>query len=186
MIVTADDRLREEAVVYRDQGKAGFLGGEHIRLGYAWRMSEVHAAIASVHLRRLEEFIATRASIAKRYDAALLELDRITPVLVPDQAVSNYYKYVALLDRDVDRIAIKAGLRELGVSPSGEVYATPLHREPVFAHLGTGLLPVAEDVCARQICLPIHSDMTDAEVEYVLDSLAQVLSAMPRVTRIAS
>jgi perosamine synthetase len=58
MIVTADDRLREEAVVYRDQGKAGFLGGEHIRLGYAWRMSEVHAAIASVHLRRLEEFIA--------------------------------------------------------------------------------------------------------------------------------
>ena len=114
MIVTADDRLREEAVVYRDQGKAGFLGGEHIRLGYAWRMSEVHAAIASVHLRRLEEFIATRASVAKRYDAALLELDRITPVLVPDQAVSNYYKYVALLDRDTDRDAIKAGLRELG------------------------------------------------------------------------
>jgi dTDP-4-amino-4,6-dideoxygalactose transaminase len=72
------------------------------------------------------------------------------------------------------------------VSPSGEVYATPLHREPVFAHLGTGSLPVAEDVCARQICLPIHSDMTGAEVEYVLDSLAQVLSAMPRVTRIAS
>ena len=186
MIVTADDRLREEAVVYRDQGKAGFLGGEHIRLGYAWRMSEVHAAIASVHLRRLEEFIATRASIANRYNAALLELDRITPVLVSDQAVSNYYKYVALLDGDVDRIAMKAGLRELGVSPSGEVYATPLHREPVFAHLGTGSLPVAEDVCARQICLPIHSDMTDAEVEYVLDSLAQVLSAMPGVTRIAS
>jgi perosamine synthetase len=186
MIVTADDRLREEAVVYRDQGKAGFLGGEHIRLGYAWRMSEVHAAIASVHLRRLEEFIATRASVAKRYDAALLELDRITPVLVPDQAVSNYYKYVALLDRGTDRDAIKAGLRELGVSPTGEVYATPLHREPVFAHLDTGPLPVAEDVCARQICLPIHSDMTDAEVDYVLDSLAQVLRTVPRVTGIAS
>jgi perosamine synthetase len=186
MIVTADDRLREEAVVYRDQGKAGFLGGEHIRLGYAWRMSEVHAAIASVHLRRLEEFIATRASVAKRYDAALLELDRITPVLVSDQAVSNYYKYVALLDRDTDRDAIKAGLRELGVSPAGEVYATPLHREPVFAHIDTGSLPVAEDVCARQICLPIHSDMTDAEVDYVLDSLAQVLRTVPRVTGIAN
>src|SRR5438552_17641876 len=53
MIVTADERLRDEAVVYRDQGKAGFLGGEHIRLGAAWRMSEVHAAIALVHLRRL-------------------------------------------------------------------------------------------------------------------------------------
>jgi perosamine synthetase len=186
MIVTADDRLREEAVVYRDQGKAGFLGGEHVRLGYAWRMSEVHAAIASVHLRRLEEFVATRASVAKRYDAALLELDRITPVLAPDHAVSNYYKYIALLDPDIDRAVVKAALRARGVSPSGEVYATPLHHEPVFAHLQTRSLPVAEDVCARQICLPIHSDMTDAEVEHVIDSLARVLGALPRAEGIAS
>jgi perosamine synthetase len=56
----------------------------------------------------------------------------------------------------------------------------------VFAHLDTGSLPVAEDVCARQICLPIHSDMTDAEADYVLDSLAQVLRTVPRVTGIAS
>jgi perosamine synthetase len=182
MIITADDHLREEAVVYRDQGKAGFLGGEHIRLGYAWRMSEVHAAIATVHLRRLDEFIATRASVAKRYDAALLDLDGITPVLVPDHAVSNYYKYIVLLDHDLDRAAIKAGLRELGVAPSGEVYATPLHLEPVFAHLDTGPLPVAEDVCARQICLPIHSDMTDAETDYVLDCLEQVIVAVRRTT----
>jgi dTDP-4-amino-4,6-dideoxygalactose transaminase len=186
MIVTADDRLREEAVVYRDQGKAGFLGGEHIRLGYAWRMSEIHAAIASVHLRRLDQFIATRASVAKRYDAALLDLDGITPILLPDQAVSNYYKYVALLDPHLDRADVKAALRQRGVSPSGEVYATPLHREPVFAQLATPPLPVAEDVCARQLCLPIHSDMSDAEVDYVLESLADVLDAVQRPEWIAS
>jgi perosamine synthetase len=186
MIITADDRLREEAVVYRDQGKAGFLGGEHVRMGYAWRMSEVHAAIAAVHLRRLDEFIAIRASVAKRYDAALLDLDGITPVLLPPDAVSNYYKYIALLDADLDRATIKAALRERGVSPSGEVYATPLHLEPVFAGLRSGPLPVAEDVCARQICLPIHSDMTDAEVDHVLDSVAGVLHEARREDGIAS
>ena len=187
MIITADDRLREEAVVYRDQGKAGFLGGEHIRLGYAWRMSEIHAAIASVHLRRLDQFIATRAVGGQAaMTRALLDLDGITPILLPDQAVSNYYKYVALLDRRLDRADVKAALRQRGVSPSGEVYATPLHREPVFAQLATPPLPVAEDVCARQLCLPIHSDMTDAEVDYVLESLAQALDAVQRPEGIAS
>lgn len=186
MIITADDRLREEAVVYRDQGKAGFLGGEHIRMGYAWRMSEVHAAIAAVHLRRLDEFIATRASVAKRYDAALLDLDGITPILVPADAVSNYYKYIALLDPGLDRATVKAALRERGVSPSGEVYATPLHLEPVFAGLRSGPLPIAEDICARQICLPIHSDMTDPEVDHVLDSVAGVLHDAQRAEGIAS
>jgi len=33
MITTADETLRDEARIYRDQGKAGFLGGDHIRLG---------------------------------------------------------------------------------------------------------------------------------------------------------
>ena len=56
----------------------------------------------------------------------------------------------------------------------------------MFADLPTRSLPVAEDVCARHICLPIHSDMTDAEVEYVLDSLARVLGALPRAEGIAS
>ena len=168
MIVTADEHLRDEAIVYRDQGKAGFLGGEHIRLGYAWRMSEVHAAIAGVHLRRLDEFIARRSAIAAYYDSALAGVEAARPLALPSGAVSNYYKYVVVLDPSVDRAALKQRMRDAGVSPSGEVYATPLHREPVFAELNTGALPVAEDMCARHICLPLHSDMTQAEAEQVV------------------
>jgi perosamine synthetase len=37
-------------------------------------------------------------------------------------------------------------------------------------------LPVSEDVCARHICLPLHSDMTDAEAGLVVDALAAVLA----------
>ena len=45
VIVTDDEALRDEALIYRDQGKGHFLGGEHVRPGYAWRMSELHAAV---------------------------------------------------------------------------------------------------------------------------------------------
>ncbi|MBU6216078.1 MAG: DegT/DnrJ/EryC1/StrS family aminotransferase, partial [Acidobacteria bacterium] len=58
MIVTADDRIAEEALIYRDQGKASFLTNDHTRLGYNWRMSEPHAAIALSQMRRLDEFVA--------------------------------------------------------------------------------------------------------------------------------
>jgi perosamine synthetase len=176
MIVTADDRIRDDAVIYRDQGKAGFLGGDHVRLGYAWRMSELHAAVGIVQLGRLDEFIKIRREVADQYDEELTRIDGITPLTPPPGAESNYYKYVAMLDPGIDRQAVKSALREEhGVSLSGEVYASPLHQQPVFAGLHEGSLPVAEDVCSRHVCLPIHSDMTRDEAAHVVASLRTVL-----------
>jgi perosamine synthetase len=180
MIVTSDVRLRDDALIYRDQGKAGFVGGEHVRLGSAWRMSELHAAVGLVQLRRLDEFIATRRAAAEVYDDALSGPGApagLASLPIPAGCASNYYKYVAMLDEGTDRDAFKRGLREEhAVSLSGEVYAAPLHHHPVFADLEHGALPVSEAVCARQICLPIHSDMAPGEAGRVVDAVRSVLS----------
>jgi perosamine synthetase len=83
-----------------------------------------------------------------------------------------------LLDPGVDRSAVKHRLRqEFGVALSGEVYATPLHLEPVFAELSHGPLPGAEDLCARHVCLPVHSDMTPAEADRVVDAVRHVVGS---------
>ncbi|MEX1144158.1 MAG: DegT/DnrJ/EryC1/StrS family aminotransferase [Acidimicrobiia bacterium] len=178
MIVTDDEDLRDEARIYRDQGKAGFVGGAHVRMGAAWRMSELHAAIGLVHLRRLDEFIGIRRRVAARYDAALLGSELVTPVAPPADCGHSYYKYPALLAPGIDRDALKKRLaEEHGIGMSGEVYARPLHLEPVFADVPHGPLPVAEDVCARQVCLPLHSDMTDDEADLVIDALTTAVSA---------
>ncbi|GAC1317331.1 MAG: DegT/DnrJ/EryC1/StrS family aminotransferase [Acidimicrobiales bacterium] len=178
MILTADEGLRDDALVYRDQGKAGFLGGEHIKMGYAWRMSEVHAAIGRTHLARLDEAIEVRQRVAAAYTRRLRDLDHVTPLAVPADGISNYYKYIALLDPGIDRADLKASLRsDARVSLAGEVYARPLHRQPVLAELNAGPLPIADDVCARHICLPVHSDMADDEVDHVIDSLAAALDS---------
>jgi len=175
MIVTTDERLRDEALAFRDQGKASFGANLHTHLGYAWRMSEVHAAIGLVHLRRLPEFLAVRTGVAARYDEALRDSAVLTPLAVPPASRSNYYKYVAMLADGLDRAEFKAELAErFGVRLSGEVYETPLHHQPVFAEWADGPLPVAERVCARHVCLPVHSDMTEAEVAQVVSALADV------------
>jgi len=171
MIVTADERLRDEALMYRDQGKASFLGGDHVRLGAAWRMSELHAAVGLVQWARLEEFVANRRRVAAIYDEALAALPGITPLPV-SRDDANYYKYLALLDADIDRATLKKALKaEHGVALSGEVYASPLHRQPVFAAAVDREFPVADDVCHRHVCLPVHSDMTEDEAAQVIDGL---------------
>ncbi len=181
MILTDDPRLRDEAILYRDQGKAGFLGGEHVRMGAAWRMSELHAAVGLTQWARLDEFVANRRRIAALYDAALAGIPGIAPLPAPAGCEPNVYKYVAMLDAEVDRASFKQVLRErFGVWLSGEVYARPLHHEPVFARLPGGPFPVAERFCARHVCLPVHSDMTDDEAATVVDAIAAVLSRTPR------
>jgi dTDP-4-amino-4,6-dideoxygalactose transaminase len=179
MILTADERIRDEAVVYRDQGKAGFLGNVHIRDGYAWRLSELHAATGLVHLRRLPEFLANRARAAARYDAAIDRMEGLERLPAPAGSSSNHYKYIVLPQPGVDRSSLRKELREKhGVGLSGEVYEAPLHQQPVFEGLCSGTLPVAEEICARHICLPIHSDMTGDEVDHVLGALSTALRTL--------
>src|SRR5436189_5665688 len=106
IILTDDEHLADEARAYRDQGKASFTANVHTHLGYNWRMSEPHAAIAVSQLARLDEFISHRQLIAKVYDEGLSELP-LTPLDIPADASCNYYKYVAYLPDGIDRAELK-------------------------------------------------------------------------------
>jgi perosamine synthetase len=175
MIVTNDDDIAEEARVYRDQGKGSFHANFHTRMGANWRMSEPHAAIVQSQLHRLDEFIERRQVLAARYDAALASLDLDT-LAIPESASSNFYKYVAFLPEGVDRTLFKQHLRsEFDIGLSGEVYDTPLHHQPIFSELDDRALPGAEWLCARHICLPLYPALSEADVDYVVESLATAL-----------
>jgi len=179
MIVTNDEKIYQRALVFRDQGKAGFYGNVHTELGYNWRMSEIHAVIGLAQFHRLEQFVQQRRRIAKIYDEGLRGIARLTPLKFPAEVKSNYYKYTALLDKGLNRAAIKKELKEKhNVGLSGEVYELPCHLQPIFQDSGgykDGDYSVAEDFCRRMICLPISAVMTQEEAEYVIDSLRKVL-----------
>ena len=178
MITTDDDNIYQRALVFRDQGKAGFLGNIHTEMGYNWRMSEVHAAIGLSQFARLGEFIADRRKAAQFYNEELAKVDNLSLVKIPPEAKSNYYKYVAILKDGIDRVTLKKKLKEeYGVSLSGEVYELPCHLQPIFkTGFKGGELPVAEDLCKRQICLPVFAGMTEEQARYVVQSLKEVLT----------
>ncbi len=142
-------------------------------------MSEIHAVIGLSQFRRLGGFIENRQNVARVFDKGLAKMAKVTPLKIPPQAKSNYYKYVAILDKGLDRTAIKKALKEkYNVGFSGEVYELPCHLQPVFKDTGgykEGDYPVAEDLCQRMVCLPVSAVMTEEEAEYVVDSLREVL-----------
>ena len=176
MIVTSDDRIADEARIYRDQGKASFTQNAHIRMGSNWRMSEPHAIIGLKHLERLPAMINDRQRIAALYDRDLRSFNGLTTVIVPAEGVCNYYKYLVVLNQRQDRKALKTLLREkYGVSLAGEVYEEPLHKQPVFEAYVSGSLPVSEDYCPRHLCLPVFSGMEEADAHHVLRALKEVI-----------
>lgn len=177
MIVTNDEHIANEAKLYRDQGKLSFTQNLHGKLGYNWRMSEPHAIIGLSQFGRLEEFITARQHIATIYDQELAEVPGIRPLLVRNGCRCNYYKYIALLDKGIDRAALKKTLREqYEIGLSGEVYELPCHLQPIFSQgHKEGDFPQAEDICQQHICLPIYVTMTDEEAHYVVSSLKKAL-----------
>ncbi|MDA1001021.1 MAG: DegT/DnrJ/EryC1/StrS family aminotransferase [bacterium] len=178
MIVTNDERIKNEAMLYRDQGKISFTQNLHDKLGSNWRMSEPHAAIGLQHLKRLEEFIEERMRIAGWYDDVLSAIPGIAPLPVPEECRSSYYKYIAMLDDGIDRAHLKKRLREeFDVGLSGEVYELPCHQQPIFKEIAGGeSFPYAEDICRRHVCMPIFQGLTQDDVSYVAESLRKVLS----------
>jgi perosamine synthetase len=194
MILTASQDIERDARIYRDQGKGDVSANHHVRHGYAWRMSEQAAVTGLVHLRRLGEFIRRRREVAARYDEALAGLDGLEPLTEPEGCRGNYYKYIAILPEGADRTRFRRQLAERhDVRLAGEVYDVPLHRQPVFAEFAPDApgrflsgssrppLPVAEDLCARHICLPVHSDMTADEVDQVCAAVCAAYDALARV-----
>jgi dTDP-4-amino-4,6-dideoxygalactose transaminase len=176
MITTSDERIADEARIYRDQGKASFTVNAHTRLGYNWRLPETSAVIGVRHLERLSELIAGRQRAAAIYDVALQNFSGLEALPVPEGGVCNYYKYIALLKQPRDRKALKQELREAyGVSLSGEVYEDPIQKQPIFEQYARTPLPQSEKACAEHVCLPVFGGMTEDQAHQVVDALKRTI-----------
>jgi dTDP-4-amino-4,6-dideoxygalactose transaminase len=181
MITTNDDDVAKNSRILRDQGKESFNSGAIVKLGYNWRMTEISAAIGLIQLKRLPEMVQKRNKIAEFYDKKFGEMNGIRPLRKYPHIVNNYYKYTAILSPGINRDKFKRRLSEKGVICGGEVYWPPLHLQPVYKGLlGTkeGNFPNAEDKCRRMVCLPMFTQMTEDEAEYVTEQVSQVLQSL--------
>jgi dTDP-4-amino-4,6-dideoxygalactose transaminase len=142
---------------------------EVLRTGMNGRLDTLQAAVLLAKLTVFEEELAAHERIARAYDAALAGIVR-TPARVPD-STSAWAIYAILLPDSAARDRLQSALRAAGV-PSAIYYPKPLHHQPAYraTHDGTAL-PVSEDLATRILALPIHPDMSAADVARVCEAV---------------
>ena len=175
IILTNNDDIAQNVRLLRNHGKPEEWVSYHTAVGSNYRMSEITAVIARCQLSRLEKIISKRDRLAREYTKLLAEyLPHLKTIQPPHQ--SNWYKYIVLLPKGLNRERIKQEMKKRGIGLPGEVYAIPLHKQPVFEYLAVGrTFPNADDICSRHICFPIFPGLTRAQLKTVVTQLAEVI-----------
>jgi UDP-N-acetyl-3-dehydro-alpha-D-glucosamine 3-aminotranferase len=165
MVVTHHPDVADRVRALRDHGRRGHY--THALFGYCSRLDEMHAAALRVRLGRLDAKNARRQAIARRYDAALSGVVE-TPYVAP-YAGHVYHQYVI---RTPERDRLREWLAEQGIQ-TGIHYPIPCHLQDACRELGysEGSLPVTEAAAQEILSLPVFPELTDEEVDYVIDRL---------------
>ena len=173
MITTNDDEVARIARELRNHGSDPTTGLQ-VRLGYNWRMSEIHSLIGLTQLRRIEYLVSQKHRVASIYKSILADNNLLSPIAVPSNIRHSYYKYPVVLTRGVDMEEVRQLMKkEFGIE-TGSIYYPPCHLEPIYRKMFGGRfgdLSTSEDVLARTIALPIYVDLDDDTAKYVAESL---------------
>lgn len=167
-ILTDDDGL---AVLYRSLRSHGEGQNRYDvqRIGLNARLDTLQAAVLLAKLDAFDAELARRETIARAYDAGLPEIIH-TPQRVAG-ALSAWAIYSVLLPTKPLRDSLQEWLKSHGI-PSVVYYPKPLHRQPAYAgyHSNDITLPVSEKLGEIILSLPLHPELTDDEVRYIIDT----------------
>ncbi|HEX8744839.1 MAG TPA: DegT/DnrJ/EryC1/StrS family aminotransferase [Thermoleophilaceae bacterium] len=185
MVVCPIEAHKERLDSERNQGRAPDMGWlDHDRLGFNYRLSDVHCAIGVGQMERLDSLLSARARVAALYGEALAGIEGLE-LPCPDVGgdVRGWFVYVVQLPRGADRDATIEALRARGVASKPYLPAIHLmsyYRE-AFGHR-EGEFPVCEDVAARSLALPFFPDLTEGQVERVAATLRATLNPVTTKT----
>jgi perosamine synthetase len=146
--------------------------------GWNCRMTDMQAAIGILQLEVLDRMLANRKRLAERYNEAFEGHPYIEAPFDPDYAERAWQSYAVRLSTDapIDRTELMARMLDDGIATRRGVMA--IHEEPSYAE-GAPSLPHTEDVTHNTLLLPLFPAMTDEELDYVLESIATHLGAVP-------
>jgi dTDP-4-amino-4,6-dideoxygalactose transaminase len=168
MCVTNDAALAERMEILRVHG--GKPKYYHALIGGNFRIDELQAAVLNIKLRHLDAWSSGRQRNAAFYDAAFARAQLGDAVQTPHARPGARHIYNQYVIRARDRDALRAHLAAAGVGTE-IYYPVPLHLQQCFAYLQcqTGDYPQSERAAAETLALPIFSELTETQLQYVVD-----------------
>ncbi len=180
MILADDDRLAGRCRALRNlcfQAGRRFV---HEELGWNMRMSNLQAALGVAQLERLDEFVARKRRMGRRYTELLAGVPGLQlPLPRTGHAENGSWVYGIVLGDEVPFDGAEAmrqlGLRGIGTRP----FFWPMHEQPVFRKMGLFAgesCPEAERIARRGFYIPSGLALTDAQIDEAARAVREVLS----------
>ena len=163
-VVTRDAQLADKISVMRQHGsRPKYI---HSLWGGNFRMDPIQAVILRIKLKELDRWNAARRKNAERYRERLAGL----PLRLPEDEPGHVYHHFVVRAPRRDELRAFLGQREIETEV---YYPVPLHLMPCFAQLGykSGDCPRAEQAAAEVLALPVHPDLSEAQIDFVAEQV---------------
>ena len=184
MVVTNDSDFAEIARQIRSTGASisdltrhrakGTLVQKYERIGYNYRMTDIHAAIGLAQLRKISMILSERSGQAEYYNNQLADIKEISTPYVPDYARHAWSSYlIKITALNLSRDDVLRFMSDNGVSC--RIGIQPLHLEPFFRGTTHCVLPETENAAKNTMFLPIYPGMPQSDQDRIIMLLKKIL-----------
>jgi len=169
MITTNDDELADKIRMIISHGSRKKY--YHEILGVNSRLDSIQAAVLNVKLKYLDEYCNSRIDAAEKYNRLLSDYLQVPYVLPYVKHIFHQYS-VRVKDRD----GLRKYLSDNGI-PTMIYYPVPLHLQSAYRYdYKENDYPVSEMISKEIISLPMHTEMTDEQIEYICTKITEYIS----------
>ena len=167
-IFTSDSDLAERLRMIANHGQRTKY--EHLVVGLNSRLDAIQAAILDVKLPRLSSYISKRRIAAQYYGKNLQKIDEIILPSRNEKSTHVYHQYTLRVLGKGTRDRLRSFLTENGV-PSMIYYPIPLHKQEAYTEYWNEKMHLnSSELLAKQVLsLPMHTELTEAALEYIVN-----------------
>jgi len=185
LIVLDDKEIYEKLKLIRSHGRMERLDGdffsnikdnEYIQIGYNFRMSSMTAALGLSQFSKISKVLKLRNEKASYLNKQLGDLESITIPEAFNDAYHIYQLYILKFNENKMRDKVQQHLEKKGIMT--KIYFNPIHLKDFYRKTFSykdGDLPITEDLSKRVLTLPMYTDLTTKDMDYMIESVKEVL-----------
>lgn len=173
-LYTNDDELAKKIRMIAHHGQS--VQYVHDVLGVNSRLDTLQAVVLKAKLKHLDEYAAARNRAAAYYDKAFAGHPKVKTPARSAKSTHVFHQYTVRLN-GVDRQALRSQLAERGI-PAMIYYPIPLHMQKAYAspRYKEGDFPVTEALCASVLSLPMHTELDEETLKYIVDNVLEIVN----------
>ncbi len=165
-LFTNDDDLAKKMRMIANHGQT--VRYYHDSVGVNSRLDAIQAAVLRIKLQHLDQYNTARNAAADYYNNAFADVSALTTPARASHTTHVFHQYT-LKTEGLDRFKMQEFLATKNI-PAMVYYPVPLHFQKAYTdpRYKAGDFPVTEDLCKRVISLPMHTELSTAQLEYIV------------------